>query len=173
MEHKGPRNSNRHGKIEVRISGEKAWGANAAVTREERGVTGEEYRDNPGHDDRLAARPGTGKSCARRLPFGATAHDVIGFNRRRHDEFRAFGRPSPGGTTLRLTSSGRGGTTHRPTHAALPKGRSVAHDRQKREKSSELHPLAETLDLSDRALVVSFQTVSVWRSSASNSTGGL
>ena len=37
----------------------------------------------------------------------------------------------------------------------------------------ELHPSAETLDLSDRALVVSFQTVSSWRSSASNSTGGL
>ena len=37
----------------------------------------------------------------------------------------------------------------------------------------ELHPSAETLDLSDRALVVSFQTISSWRSSASNSTGGL
>ena len=39
--------------------------------------------------------------------------------------------------------------------------------------SNELHPSAETLDLSDRALVVSFQTVSSWRSSASNSTAGL
>src|SRR5260370_1194914 len=37
----------------------------------------------------------------------------------------------------------------------------------------ELHPSAETLDMSDKALVVSFQTVSSWRSSASNSTGGL
>src|SRR5271166_2998883 len=40
-------------------------------------------------------------------------------------------------------------------------------------QATELHPSAETLDLSDRALVVSFQTVSSWRSSASNSTGGL
>ena len=39
--------------------------------------------------------------------------------------------------------------------------------------ADELHPSAETLDLSDRALVVSFQTVSGFRSSASNSTGGL
>jgi len=38
---------------------------------------------------------------------------------------------------------------------------------------TELHPSAETLDLSDRGLVVSFQTLSSWRSSASNSTGGL
>ena len=37
----------------------------------------------------------------------------------------------------------------------------------------ELHPSGETLDLSDSGLVVSYQTVSVWRSSASNSTGGL
>ena len=37
-------------------------------------------------------------------------------------------------------------------------------------KPLRLHPLSETLDLSDSALVVSFQTVSSWRSSASNST---
>jgi len=37
----------------------------------------------------------------------------------------------------------------------------------------ELHPLSETLDLRDRVLVMSFQTVSSWRSSASNSAGGL
>jgi DNA-binding beta-propeller fold protein YncE len=36
----------------------------------------------------------------------------------------------------------------------------------------ELRPLPETADLRDRVLVVSFQTVSPWRSSASNSAGG-
>ena len=44
---------------------------------------------------------------------------------------------------------------------------------RKPKKWPELHPSAETLDLSDRGLVVSFQTLSSWRSSASNSTGGL
>ena len=51
--------------------------------------------------------------------------------------------------------------------------RFVIELRELRGHDTEVRPLLETIYLSDRCLVTSFQTVSIWRSSCSNSTGGL